>query len=555
MEFPRKSLVTYLPYLFVLLLAGGLFFLYREFRHMQETIDDITVAPPVVPAVKKEESIVPIDGIVVGPKKQQWSRLQSELRDAVMQVFTQAVDFNWIEPYKAPNQGESAGTAFFINAEGDIITNAHVVSQAVSVTIQNPLAGKRRFHVDVIGVSPDRDLAFLRLKKGEAEALKKELSRDSFPYLKMGDSDTIQRGDKLMTLGYPLGQQGLKSTTGVVSGPENMAGQSFIQISAAINPGNSGGPSIDNVGNVMGVNSAGVSDAQNVGYIIPINEVLLFLDQLDKVPKVGNRPKLLKKPYLGVIFNNANDNLTRYLGNPLPGGYYVVDVYKGGPFDKAGIKAGDMVYKIDGYPLDNYGEMKTPWSTDERSSIVDYASRLKIGHTIRLDYYRKGEKKKASFKLELIEPPIRRWHPGYEEIDYELFGGFVIMQISLNHVILLAKYAPDLLRYADPKKSVEPALLITHVLLNSPAARARTVGAGSIIKEVNGEKVKTLDGLRIAALKSAKTGYFTIKTSENKFVVLPLSEVLEDEPRLSSTYFYKPSEMFNELQRLVSSNN
>ena len=324
----------------------------------------------------------------------------------------------------------------------------------------------------------------------------------------------------------------------------------FIQISAPINPGNSGGPSLDNSGRVIGVNTAGIPGAQNVGYIIPSNEVLLFLDQLGTVKDEG-APKLLRRPFLGVFFNSGNDNLRAYLGNPSPGGLYVVDVYKGSPFDKAGIQAGDMIYSIDSYPVDMHGEMSVPWSKEDRISIVDYVARLKIGHDIKLKYYRKGSQMNANFKLTRSEPPIRRMYPGFEKIEYDMIGGFVFMPITVNHVLLLAKYAPQLMQYADAKKQIEPALLITHVMLNSPASRLRSIGAGGIIAEVNDQKIQTLDDFRSAVLLSAQTGYLTIKTTDNQFVAIPVDEVLADEDRLAATYFYKISDLFKELRKRV----
>ncbi len=535
----------------LLCIVGGIVLhrFMRDLRHMEETIKQLADKR----FVQKEAALIAKEEVKElaqekASKKQLWSSLQAKFKDAVPQVFAQVTEFNWVEPYKTPSQQETSGSAFFINKEGQLLTNAHVVDQAISVTIQVPSAGKKRFVVDVIGVSPDRDLALLQLKKEELQALKKELNVKEIPYLQMGDSDSINRADKIMALGYPLGQQGLKSTTGVVSGREHLLGQQFIQISAPINKGNSGGPSVDSKGYVVGINTAGIPGAQNVGYIIPINDVLLFLDQLKTLPE-SKTPKLLRRPYLGVSFlNNANENLTAYLGNPPPGGLYVIDTYKGSPLEKAGIKGGDMIYKIDGHSVDTSGEMMVPWSKEERISIADYVARLKIGQKVQLEFYRKGKRHTVSFVLTQTEPPIRLIYPGYEKIDYEVLAGFVFMAVSMNHVMLLSQYAPELLQFRDLKKPVEPALLITHVMLNSPASRARAIGAGGIIAEVNGQKIKTLDDFRIAVPDAIKTGYLTLKTTDNQFVALPLHEVMEDEPRLAGTYFYPLSQSYKDLK-------
>ena len=535
------------------LLAGVVIHRFmRDLREIELTVKQLTDKR----FIKEEATLIAREevkelGQEKAAKRQLWSSLQAKFKDAVPQVFAQITEFNWVEPYKTPTQQESMGSAFFINKEGELITNAHVVDQAIAISIQVPSIGKRRFAVEVVGVSPDRDLALLRLKKDELEALKKELKVKDIPFLTLGDSDSINRADKIMALGYPLGQQGLKSTTGVVSGREHLVGQYFIQISAPINKGNSGGPSLDNNGFVIGINTAGIPGTQNVGYIIPINDAMLFLEQLRNLPP-SSTPKMLRKPYLGVVFNPVgNDNLTAFLGNPPPGGLYVVDIYKNSPLEKAGLKAGDMIYQIDNYSVDTSGEMSVPWSKEDRISIADYVSRLKIGHKVNLQYYRKGALKKTSFIMTQSDPPIRRVYPGYEKIDYEVLAGFVLMPITLNHVVLLAQYAPELMAFADLKKPVDPALLITHVMLNSPGARARTIGAGGIISEVNGKKIKTLKDFRLAVIESVKSGYLTIKTTDNQFVALSLREIMEDEPRLSSTYFYQFSQSFKELRNMV----
>ena len=486
-------------------------------------------------------------------KRQMWSELQRKLKDTVVQVFAQIAEFNWLEPYKTPSQYEATGTAFFINEQGELITNAHVVNEAQVLFIQIPSLGKRRFEVEVIGISPERDLALLKLKNHDKEELKKDLKRTAIPYLKLGNSDTIYRADKLMALGFPLGQQGLKSTTGVVSGREHIEGQHFIQISAALNKGNSGGPSLNSIGEVIGVNSAIIQGAQNVGYIIPINEVRLFLDQVRSLPSTGG-VKLLRKPYLGLLYKNGSEMLTKFLGNPLPGGLYIVEVYKSSPLAKAGIKGGDMIYKINGNPVDIYGEMNVPWSAEDKVSIVDYISRLKVGQNITLDYYRKGEPKSTTFKFSQAEvPPVHIMYPGYEKVDYEVIGGLVIMPLTINHIALIGKYVPDLLEYSDIRKNREPKLIVTHILLNSPASRSRTIGAGAVISQINGQKVNTLDELRKVVPQSLKTGYLTLKTVESVLVVLPIDEVMRNEPTLSAIYFYSLSPLYKNLAQVYHS--
>lgn len=487
-----------------------------------------------------------INGGTPSPAKR-WTELQPLTKDTVVQVFSQVAQFNWLEPYKTPNQFQAVGSGFFIHEDGKILTNAHVVDQTKAVSIQIPSMGKRRFEVDVIGVSPERDLALLQLHPRDLAILTKELGK--IPTLNLGNSDYVHRADEIMALGYPLGQQALKSTTGVVSGREHIEGHSLIQISAPINPGSSGGPSLNTSGEVIGINSSGIfgGGVQNVGYIIPSNEVALFLRHLEQTQPGPNNIKFLRKPFLGVLFNNATEDLTTFLGNPQPGGLYVVETYRNSPLDKAGVLPGDMIYEIDGYKIDLFGEMNVPWSED-KISIVDYVSRLKVGDNVQLVVYRNGKRKSLKLTFNQVElAPIRAMYPGYEKIDYEVIGGMVISQLALNHLPALIQGAPELARFTEFKNQMKPALVVTHVFPDSASSRTRTIGAGAIISEINGEPVTTLEELRKAIKKSLATNYLTVKTNENVFIALPFDPLLEDEKRLARNYFYQITPLVQEL--------
>ncbi len=447
---------------------------------------------------KKQEQMI-VEG-----HKQRWSELQTKTKNTVVQIFNYSAQFNWLEPYKTPAQYQATGSGFFISDQGDLITNAHVVEQAKSLTIQVPATGKRRFELEVVGVSPERDLALVRLKETEREALREALG-GAIPFLPLGDSDSVARADEVMTLGYPLGQQSLKSTTGVVSGREHIDNRFMIQIDAPINPGNSGGPSLNDRGQVIGVNTAGITQAQNVGYIIPSNEVELFLKQLDHIEPSHNGVKLLRKPFLGILFNNGTPALVDFLKNPQPGGLYVIKAYDKSPLKRVGVESGDMIYEIDGYKVDQFGEMNVRWSED-KISVIDYIARLMVGDAVHLVVYRQGQRKEFTLPFESTElAPIRVRFPGYESIDYEVLGGLVVMNMALNHLPPLLQVAPELVHFADPKNQAEPVLIVTHIFPDSEAARSRSISPGTVISEVNGIPVKTLDDYRSAVRASLKS--------------------------------------------------
>lgn len=476
----------------------------------------------------------------VVPTTMLWRPIQEKVKDTVIQIFAQVAEIDLLQPYKTPAQGVACGSGFFINEVGDLITNAHVIDQARSVWIQIPSLGKRIIDVEVVGISPERDLALLRLTKESQDLIKRELGK--VPYLPLGDSDLIRRSDEVLALGYPI-QQTLKSTTGVISGRE----QYLIQTSAAINPGNSGGPLLNSNGEVIGINEANIPAAQNVGYAIPINDLKIILPDLYKI-------KILRKPFLGVLFNNATESLTEFLGNPIPGGCYIVEVVKGSTLWKAGVQRGDMIYEINGYRVDLYGEMTVPWSED-KVSLIDYVARLSVGENVQLVIYRTGKKKKFSIKFSQMElPPIHKIYPGYEPVDYEVFGGMVVQPLTLNHIHLLGPNATGLAKYAELGNQTEPILVITHIFPNSQLYRSRVLVVGSTINEVNGVKVRTLDDFRKALKNPPHSKFFTIRASDNVarasdnvFVTLAIDKILEEEPQLARDYKYALSEAAREL--------
>lgn len=466
-----------------------------------------------------------------------WLEIQKKVKDSVVQVFTLIDDFNWVEPYKTPKQGASAGTGFFIDETGYIITNHHVVNLASSVKIQIPSFGRHQFDVDIVGVYPDKDVALLKLTQASFNDITKELGQIN--YLHLGDSDYVLRTQEVLALGYPLGQERLKSTLGIVSGRERSG---FIQITAPLNPGNSGGPSLDSEGRVVGINFAGVVTAQNIGYIIPINEVKSALKDMKKV-------KLLRRPVLGCIFTVATPEIVRYLGNPEPGGWYIAEVFENTILHKVGVKEDDMLYEVNGYRLDLYGEMSVPWSED-KISVLDFLNRYTVGDDIYFVIYRKGERKDFNFKLDgEYLPPVRKVYPEYEpkEVDYEVIGGLTVMPLTLNHVAIFGEGNISLARYIRPENQYEQALIITHVLPNSQAQQARILSPGSIIDQVNGKEVKTLSDFRNTVAQCKQDDYLTIRTQDKMFAALSVQKIVAEEDRLASRYFYKKSDLIDKI--------
>jgi len=318
-------------------------------------------------APEKTAPVVP-DALCV----HEWERAQKIAKNTVVQVLVQSAKFNWSDPYCAPVQQQGCGSGFFTDAQGHILTNFHVVESAKTVQIRVPVLGQHPLDVDILGVYPELDLALLKLTDEAAQALRKELG--SIPFLALGDTEKLKPAEPVLALGYPLGLRYIKSTVGVLGGREYFQdGTSFLHITAPINPGNSGGPLLNRAGEVVGINSAGIDTTaqlghspeharvlQNIGYIIPINYVKNVLRDL-------HTRKVLRKPTLGLSANPTTAEHAQLLGNPVPTGVYVNKVQKHSLAEKAGIKEGDMLYKINGFTIDHFGDVLVNWQSARKS--------------------------------------------------------------------------------------------------------------------------------------------------------------------------------------------
>lgn len=474
-----------------------------------------------------------------------WKSIQDRIKDTVVQVFVQGIAIDIFQPYRTPDQNQSTASGFFFNEEGDILTNSHVVVHARTLWIQIPSFGKEIFDVEVIGMCPDRDVAILRLTAEGKEAIRKKLG--AIPYLTFGDSDLVKKSDEVLAIGYPLGLQSTTSTNGIVS---SLLGN-WIQTSAALNPGNSGGPLLNMHGEVIGVNFSGVTDANNVGWAIPINEIVRILKDLYNT-------KILPKGILGAVFSHGSAAMVEYLGNPQPGGYYVVEVLEGGLAQKSGILNGDMVYTFDGHGVDMFGEMNVPWRED-KLSLPHYVSRLATGDIIPIVVYRNGEKKEINMLFDFSEAAaIKTVYPEYEELDYEIFGGLVVMELTINHILKLQDYAPGLIFYADFQKRNEKVLIVTHIFSNALVYRLRMITPGYVLKSVNGISVKTLTEYRAALRDAAHERFLRLiftdtvsRISENLLVVLPMKEIIKQEAQVARQNLYPMTELSKSLKELM----
>lgn len=272
------------------------------------------------------------------------------------------------------------GSGFIINKDGTILTNAHVVDGAEKVTVT--LKDGRTFQGKVMGRDPVTDVAVVKV------------DATNLPVVKIGDSKTLQPGETAIAIGNPLGldntvTEGIISATGRSSGQVGIPDKrvNFIQTDAAINPGNSGGPLLNQNGEVIGINTAIIQGAQGLGFAIPIDTAQGISDQLIASGKVEH-------PFLGIqmvtltpevkqeINSNPNSGLSVYNDS----GVLIVKVVPDSPAAKAGLRAGDVIEKVNGQAV------------KDADALQQSVESSQVGKNLQLDLKRNGQQMNVAVK-------------------------------------------------------------------------------------------------------------------------------------------------------------
>lgn len=299
--------------------------------------------------------------------------------------------FNFSLPQYRQNGTEKkeigGGSGFFVSSDGLIVTNKHVVDQASAEYTVFTNDGKKH-DAKVVARDPVLDIALIKINGFD------------FPFLSLGDSDSLNVGQSVIAIGNALGEYRNTVSVGVVSGLARSitAGDSsgnaevldhVIQTDAAINPGNSGGPLLNLRGEVIGVNVAIAQGSQNVGFALPINSVKGAINSVKLTGKII-------RPYLGVRYvaidaeMKEKNNLTVNYGVLVKAGTATSDlaVIPGSPADKAGIVENDIILEIDGVKL------------DDKTSLSSIIRGKEVGQVINLKILHKGTEKYVSVTLE-----------------------------------------------------------------------------------------------------------------------------------------------------------
>ena len=237
-------------------------------------------------------------------------------------------------------QQRGVGSGFVLTADGFVMTNAHVVDGADEVIVQ--LTDKREFKAKIIGTDKRTDVAVVKI---EASGL---------PTVKIGDVNQVKVGNWVIAIGSPFNLENTV-TAGIVSAKQRDTGDflPLFQTDVAINPGNSGGPLINMRGEVIGINSQIYSRSggyMGISFAIPIDEAIRVSDQLRTSGRVI-------RGRIGVTIAPVTKEVAESIGLGKPVGALVQGVESGGPADKAGIEAGDIITKVDGKAVEKSGDL------------------------------------------------------------------------------------------------------------------------------------------------------------------------------------------------------
>jgi serine protease Do len=367
-----------------------------------------------------------------------------------------------------------AGSGFIVSPDGVILTNAHVVRDADEVTVK--LQDRREFRAKVLGSDPKTDVAVLKIEG------------KNLPVVPIGNTRNLQVGEWVLAIGSPYGLES-SVTAGVVSAKGRSLPNDpvpFIQTDVAVNPGNSGGPLFNTRGEVVGINSQIYSQTggyQGLSFAIPIDVAVRIKDQIVANGKVQHAK-------LGVMMQEVNQDFADSFKLESPDGALVANVERGGPADKAGIKAGDVIRKVNGQPIISHGDL---------SGIVSVA---RPGDRLALDVWRDGKIIHLNATLASAnEKPDRVGRENLASADSGAKLGLALRPLDAM----------------ERRQSGIPTGLVIEDA--GGAAQAAGVQPGDVLLAVNGKPVSSVAQVREVVSKSSKSVALLIQRGDEKIFI------------------------------------
>jgi serine protease Do len=380
------------------------------------------------------------------------------------------------QPREFTQRGQGSG--FIISKDGYILTNNHVVEGADLISVT--LADEREFVARLVGADPQTDVALLKIEDPA-----------NLPVLPLGDSNQLEAGEWVIAIGNPFGLSqtvtvGVVSATGRSSVGINEY-ENFIQTDAAINPGNSGGPLINGRGEAVGINTALFSRTggyMGIGFAIPINMAKSIQDQLQLQGKVT-------RGWLGVVIQNVTKDLAESFGLDKAGGILISEVQDNSPASAAGLKQGDIIYRL------NDAELK------DVSDLRNQVALLSPGSPAMLLIVRDGREKKIQVTI------------GEQPADFSRAGAPQQKQESLDRFGLTVQELTEEL--AEKFEYEAGSGVIISDVSPGGAAEAAGLKPGQLIEEVNRERVRSLDELQKALEKSTDSEKILLRLRSGNF--------------------------------------
>jgi len=274
----------------------------------------------------------------------------------------------------------SSGSGVIISTDGYILTNNHVVADAVEIAVTLPGVPEPR-EAEIIGTDPLTDLAVIKI------------AGKNLPTVPFGDASRLRPGNLVIAMGYPLAlEHGATITLGVVSNTERSftldesTYYDVIQTDAAINPGNSGGPLIDLSGRIVGISSVMAGMAQNIGFAVSVNTAWPVYEAL-----VGKDHRVVR-PWLGVVLATVTPDIAEEADLSRNAGVVIESIEDDSPADKAGLKVRDVITELDGKQV------------TEATQLIKELWRHKIGDEVTITYWRDGTQDQVVIKLSMERP-------------------------------------------------------------------------------------------------------------------------------------------------------
>lgn len=442
-------------------LAGAVFFAL-SFGFLQKSVDH---SPIISPAVARAEAVAPasVAGSFVSIVKRVKPAVLKVISESVVTTRSQFGDDFFDQFFNAPQRQEKRsgeGSGFFISADGYILTNNHVVKDAVKVKIFN--IDEQEYTAKIIGTDPKTDLALLKINV------------KNVPYIELGDSSAEEVGEWVLAIGNPFGQD-LTVTAGIISAKGRQLGlaqfEDFLQTDAAINMGNSGGPLINMKGEAVGINSTILTPSSGnigIGFAIPSNMAKKVVADLKSKGKVV-------RGWLGIQIQNISESDAKDL-ELTSGGALVMKVEDNSPAQKAGLKRYDLIVAINGKAVKS--------ASDLMMEIANSAPGDEIGITIFRN------KDKQTLKIRVSEAPDAVKEQSVAESK------------SLNLGMTLAKNTPALAREYELKTARG---LVVESVDRGGAAAENGIKSGDIILAVNRTEIESVEQFK-RVLASRRSG-------------------------------------------------